>query len=77
MSHPRGARTRLAYFVCFGCGHAFPAPEALVADHAATVERLNADLIGAPPAFDIEPSALVAETDPERIYVCPHCGHDL
>ncbi|MEW1838532.1 hypothetical protein AB0392_11310 [Nonomuraea angiospora] len=77
LCHPRRARARLAYFVCFGCGHALPTPEALVADHAATVERLNADLIGAPLAFDIEPSALVAETDPERIYVCPHCGHDL
>ncbi|MFI7131544.1 hypothetical protein ACIBQ1_38110 [Nonomuraea sp. NPDC050153] len=62
-----------ACLLCPECWHAFPTPEALAADHAATVERLNAKLLAAPPVFDgVEPTLFVAETDPEKITACPH-----
>lgn len=65
-----------AYRVCFECGHLFPTAEALLADHAAVVERLNAEL--PPPPWDPAWHApAVAETDPERVYACPHCAHDF
>lgn len=64
-----------AYRICPECWHVFPSAAALLADHAALVERLNA----APPA---PPSGLfggqmAAETDPERVRYCAHCGHDF
>lgn len=62
--------------VCGECGHGWPTAEALLADHAALVEQLNADL--PPPPWDPEWYApAVAETDPEEIRACPHCAHDL
>jgi len=65
-----------AYLVCFECGHAFPTPEALLADHAAMVERLNAEL--PPPPWDPAWYApAVAETDPAQVHACPHCAHDF
>ncbi|MEV1245117.1 hypothetical protein [Nonomuraea sp. NPDC049750] len=57
------------YLACLECGHGFPTPEALVADHAVRIAWLNAEL---------RPDGqIVAETDPEKITVCPHCAHDL
>lgn len=64
------------YRVCFECGHGWPTPEALLADHAAMVERLNASL-PEPPWDPAWYAPAVAETDPERVYACPHCSHDF
>ncbi|RVX41138.1 hypothetical protein EDD27_3607 [Nonomuraea polychroma] len=60
----------------FECGHAFPTPEALLADHAALIERLNANPL--PDPFGPDHAApLAPKTDPEAITACPHCSHDL
>lgn len=66
-----------AYLMCFECGHAFPTPEALLADHVAMVERLNAQPIADPRIPDAPPALMEAATDPETIWSCPHCAHDL
>jgi phosphoglycerate dehydrogenase-like enzyme len=50
--------------------------EALVADHAALVERLNAHPI-ADPFSDEPPAPLEAKTAPDKVWACPHCTHDL
>lgn len=63
-----------AYLVCFECGHAFPTPEALLADHNALVARLNAADVE-PPGGPVEP--IPEEIDSEHVTVCPHCSHDL
>ena len=55
---------------CGECGHVFVTPAALLADHAAAIGRLNARL---PDGGEL----VVAETDPAKITICPHCSHDF
>lgn len=64
-----------SYTWCAECWHIFPTVADLLADHAALVERLNAHPINPPPGFSAPP--LVAKTDPDQIWSCPHCAHDF
>lgn len=58
--------------VCGECFHVFPTVDALLADHAALVERLNGEQL----PFTPYAPPLVAKTDPAQITCCPHCAHD-
>lgn len=79
MSHGVDESEAGAYRICLECGHAFPSAAALLADHAALVERLNTTPTPPPlaPPSGLFGGPLVAETDPERIRFCPHCAHDF
>lgn len=68
-----------AYRICLECGHVFPGAAALLADHAALVERLNTTPTPPPlaPPSGLFGGPMATETDPERVRFCAHCGHDF
>lgn len=53
---------------CFECGHSWPTRADLVKDHNDMVKEMNAQFPHIP---------LPEEADPERIWSCPFCAHDL
>ena len=63
MSHYRcEPMTESTYTVCGECGHAFDTADDLLRDHNAVLVELGIDRI---------------DTDPEKVWVCPHCTHDF
>ena len=69
------------YRICFECRHAFPSAQALLDDNNAVTRAMNAEAEAkgwAPPGNIWELSEPIPdETDPAKVYCCPHCIHDF
>lgn len=65
------------YRVCFECRHAFASAAGLLAAHNAVLANLNEEVNpDGDPLWEItEP--IPAETDPAKVFCCPHCSHDF
>jgi hypothetical protein len=58
------------YRTCFECGHVYPTAADLLAAHVALVTQINRETSPDNPL-------MVAQTDPDRVDVCPACAHDF
>ncbi|MFI7448102.1 hypothetical protein ACIBQX_11440 [Nonomuraea sp. NPDC049714] len=58
------------YRTCRECSRVYPTAADLMAEHVALVARINAET-----SPDNPP--MVAQTDLQKIYVCPACAHDF